>query len=375
MLTSASAMLRQTGTSNFFITTRRVTRCNTGPCMMPMPGALPVVARTGFPSGRVKCTCGLKPPLQSVKIKAQLYAPEKRMTDMQDDLRREIREFFNQALASPDNSLGAEAGARAWDDFILGAASGGDAIFNKFKAAAGPYHYTPLELFKKAFPDSDAAADELSVLCWVLPVPKEARDGNRQRQTLPALRWGQCKYYGENFYNRLGAKLVEFFAARGIQSVFPMGRPDLVSRVKSEKFYLTSNWSERHACHAAGLGTFGLCDALITPAGKAHRCGSVVAKTVLKPTPRDYRGYRDYCLWYTKGTCGLCARRCPSGALTTEGHDKERCQKYLHGPCAEVFQAAGFKTFACGLCQTGVPCEDRIPGRAPTSVHRGFIDE
>ena len=35
---------------------------------------------------------------------------------------------------------------------------------------------------------------------------------------------------------------------------------------------------ETHAAHAAGLGTFGLCDGLITPIGKAIRVGSVVAK-------------------------------------------------------------------------------------------------
>jgi hypothetical protein len=34
-----------------------------------------------------------------------------------------------------------------------------------------------------------------------------------------------------------------------------------------------SSWSERHAAHAAGLGTFGLCDGLITAKGKAMQGG------------------------------------------------------------------------------------------------------
>jgi len=41
-----------------------------------------------------------------------------------------------------------------------------------------------------------------------------------------------------------------------------------------------SSWSERHAAYAAGLGTFSLNDALITPKGIAHRLGSA-----------DYRSY------------------------------------------------------------------------------------
>lgn len=294
---------------------------------------------------------------------------------MEDNLRKEITGFFSRELASADNSLGLEPQTPAWDDFLLGAAAGDDPIFLKFKEAAGPDHYTPLELFRMAFTDASVKAAELSVLAWVLPQTKAARDANREQKTLPAERWGRVKQYGEIFYNKMGARLEKFFAANGIEAVYPMGRPDIVKRVPSEKFYITSNWSERHACHAAGLGTFGLCDGLITPAGKAHRCGSIIVRAALKPTPRDYRGYRDYCLWFTKGSCGLCIRRCPAGAVTKQGHDKQRCQSYLHGPCINFFHERGLETYACGLCQTAVPCEDRIPGRAPTAIHRGFIDD
>jgi len=45
--------------------------------------------------------------------------------------------------------------------------------------------------------------------------------------------------------------------------------------VKSERFSYASSWSERHAPHAAGLGTFGLCDGLITAKGKAMRVSPV----------------------------------------------------------------------------------------------------
>ena len=43
---------------------------------------------------------------------------------------------------------------------------------------------------------------------------------------------------------------------------------------------------QRHAAHAAGLGTFGLCDGLITAKGKAMRAGSVVARIAVAQTPR-----------------------------------------------------------------------------------------
>ncbi len=99
---------------------------------------------------------------------------------------------------------------------------------------------------------------------------------------------------------------------------------------QSEKYGLSSAWSERHAAYVSGLGTFGLCDGLITPLGKAMRCGSVIARLSVTPTPRLYEDHHAYCLFFTKGICGKCADRCPAGAISKEkGHDKKRCQEYI----------------------------------------------
>ena len=125
-----------------------------------------------------------------------------------------------------------------------------------------------------------------------------------------------------------------------------------------------SNWSERHVAHAAGLGTFGLSDALITPRGAAHRCGSVVVNMSLEPTPREYEGPYARCWFHTSGgsECGVCIERCPCGAITAEGHDKAACQLYVYekikGEISEKLQA---ETPGCGLCQTKVPCQDGYP--------------
>jgi epoxyqueuosine reductase len=74
---------------------------------------------------------------------------------------------------------------------------------------------------------------------------------------------------------------------QGHAAVAPMLVPNWTI-VKSERFSYASSWSERHAAHAAGLGTFGLCDGLITARGKAMRVGSVVARVSIEPTPRPY---------------------------------------------------------------------------------------
>jgi len=123
-----------------------------------------------------------------------------------------------------------------------------------------------------------------------------------------------------------------------------------------------STWSERHATYASGLGTFGLCDGLITPLGKAMRVGSVVARIEIPPTPRPYTDHRAYCLFFSKGICGKCIDRCPVGALSEKGHDKVKCRAHLNPTTSEYVKANyGFDGYGCGLCQTAVPCESKIP--------------
>lgn len=68
-----------------------------------------------------------------------------------------------------------------------------------------------------------------------------------------------------------------------------------------------------------------------------------------------------------KNGCTACIKRCPAGAITLEGgHDKRKCMQY-HSEVIEKIdhERYGYDGYAvCGLCQTGVPCESCIPGKA-----------
>lgn len=112
----------------------------------------------------------------------------------------------------------------------------------------------------------------------------------------------------------------------------------------------------------AGLGTFGLSDGLITRAGKAIRAGSAVVDARLEPTPRRYTGHHDWCAYYANGSCGECITRCPAGAITTDGHDKEKCKAYITTVMEPELQPdLGERSTGCGLCQAGVRCESGVP--------------
>lgn len=47
--------------------------------------------------------------------------------------------------------------------------------------------------------------------------------------------------------------------------------------------------------------------------------------------------------------------------MTEAGHDKIKCKAYLEITAKYVKANFGFKGYGCGFCQTGVPCESKIP--------------
>ncbi|MCP4023018.1 MAG: epoxyqueuosine reductase [Desulfobacteraceae bacterium] len=277
-----------------------------------------------------------------------------------DEVNNIIRDFIAN---SPLNSLQDGTKEPAWDQALVGFASGADAIWQQYKEYIGAFHWTPWEVFNQHCPETNVTAKELTVISWVLPQTKLVRKANRRAKTYPAEEWARIRVYGEEFNMGLRRHLVENLIQSGCFAVAPMVTPNWTI-VKSERFSYASSWSERHAAHAAGLGTFGLCDGLITAKGKAMRTGSIVAKVMLEPDPRPYEDHHAYCLYYADGTCGKCIDRCPARAITVGGHDKEKCREHLALSRKYVKKTYKFEGYGCGLCQVGVPCETMIPVKA-----------
>lgn len=269
-----------------------------------------------------------------------------------------IRHFVDH---SPDNHLQDPDKERAFDTPLVGFAGGNDPLFDAYKDHVGPFHWTPLEVFAQTFPDCPATADTLTVISWILPQTRATKADNRREKQFPAERWTRARTYGEMFNAKLRQHVVELLGEAGIRAVAPMLSPQWEKR-ESPKHGYASTWSERHAAYACGLGTFGLSDGLITPLGKAMRVGSVVARIRIEPSPRPYDNHQAYCLFHAKGICGKCMQRCPAGAITAAGHDKVRCKAYIRQETMPfVKNRYGFEGKGCGLCQTRVPCESRIP--------------
>ncbi len=293
---------------------------------------------------------------------------------------RWLEQLVFNFLNGPDNDLGHPDGHEpAFDQALIGYAAGDDPIWLDFKKGVHPLHWTPAEAFFEAF---GREGRDLTVMSWVLPQTEATVDDQRRETAYPSERWGRNRFIGHRkACDGLANLLIRELAAKGLESVVPEQLPAWRWLTEGGEQGLATPWSVRHAAFAAGLGTFGLCDGLITPKGKAMRAGALIIETKLPATPRPYAGLRDYCLYYSQGVCGKCIKRCPAGAISKEsGHDKEICRQYLYGHLRpwELEQWAEFsdgpdevvppekfrapKMVACGLCQAGVPCERGIPG-------------
>jgi len=285
-----------------------------------------------------------------------------------DEAQAFVTNLIRDFARSSENSLKARedepgwTGEPAWAEPLVGFSSGADPIYTAFKQHVGEFHWTPAEAFAQAFPQDPAPPEELTVVSWILP-QTEATHRDQDTQTrLPSERWIRSRIFGELFNEALRRRATAALEAAGHAAVAPALSPGW-KIVPSERFYLASKWSERHAAFASGLGTFGLCDGLITPRGKAMRTGSVVVRWKIATTPRPYQDPHAYCLHYTHDACRQCIQRCPAGALSREGHDKRKCNAYIQEKVVpytkEHFGFPG--RGGCGLCQVGVPCASKIP--------------
>lgn len=255
-----------------------------------------------------------------------------------------------------------------WEEPLIGFASGIDPLFFEYKTLIGSFHLTPREIISTALKERGRSLlfteiEQISVISWVLPASEETRKSNRQEKEFPSKLWAYTRDFGETCNVALRKHAINFLEDLGHVTVAPSLSPTF-QYIRDEKVGWASPWSERHVAYACGLGTFSLNDGFITPRGMAIRLGSVVTLLKLAPSEKKYRHYRENCLQFRTEKCGKCILRCPAGAITERGHDKDKCYDYLRSqPLVEKRLEYGLQNPppSCGLCQTDVPCEFEIP--------------
>jgi len=282
-------------------------------------------------------------------------------------IKQQIKEFVR---INPANRLSFMNSYAMWAEPVVRFADGDDPIFTGYKNIISPDHLTPREALAKAYDKNpEDMPERLSVISWVLPIADETRRSNRTQVDVPSRLWSHTRWYGEKSNEELRTYVIGLLTKMGYIAVAPTLQPYFQLNANEKGLY--SNWSERHIAYAAGHGTFSLSDGFITECGVAHRCGSAVTSLILPPSQRTAKGPYSNCLFYLGINCRACIDRCPAGAITENGHDKNKCQQYLTGIGYSDALKDGYNNdnsiVGCGLCQTRVPCEFQNPTKQKMS--------
>ncbi|HEX9910747.1 MAG TPA: hypothetical protein VGA86_07680, partial [Desulfatiglandales bacterium] len=158
-----------------------------------------------------------------------------------------VRDFL---MHSPENTLKNQAKDRAFEEVIIGFSRGDDPLYEAYKELVGPFHWTPLEIFTRTFPEVEIEPDELTVIAWVVAHHPLTKEDNRREKFYPSERWARARIFGEEVNEKLRRHVVEALEARGYAAVAPALSPHWEWK-GSEKYVFASTWSERHAAYAS----------------------------------------------------------------------------------------------------------------------------
>lgn len=224
-----------------------------------------------------------------------------------------------------------------WQEPILGFADANGAYVKGLKETVSATHYLP----------QDFLPDCTVVLCYYLPFTPEIGHSNDAGEE-PSSVWVTAYNETNQMFLRINEHLTKQIEAWGFQAVTPQP----VGTIDENHIY--SNWSQRHLAYAAGLGTFGINNMLITEKGTCGRFYSLITNL---PVEADRPLETERCLYKSKKICGLCAKRCPIQALNPEGtFDRASCFARLSG-----FERR-LGADVCGKCLVGLPCTYENPG-------------
>ena len=243
-------------------------------------------------------------------------------------------------------------------DVLVGFVSGDDSIFNEYKNIIGDFYLTPKEAYTWYYEKNNIpiSTKNLSIVAYILPINKKTKEENFEySKEMPSERWANTRLFGEQANTNIQKYLIEELRKIGINSMAPTNEKRLF---KVNRRIWASNWSHRHCCYAAGLGSFGLSDGFINVRGKAMRCGSIIVDYELPSDAikRPSDPY-EYC-----SNCGECIERCPVNAISFENrHDKLVCSRHVTGTIPYIKENYGINIYGCGLCQVGVSCSNEIP--------------
>ena len=243
---------------------------------------------------------------------------------MKDLIRSKIIEYVKNypKLKNLDN---------LWQEPIVGFADAKGSYITALKTIVSAEHKMP----------EDFMENPNIIISYYIPFKKEVAATNLNVEgNMAAQEWADAYNLTNTMISDISQYVAEMLTEMGYRAVSPTG-------IVFDRELIVSNWSQRHIAYAAGLGTFGINNMLITNKGCCGRFGSVIANIPVEP---DCIAEEERCLYKKNGSCKKCVQNCFSGALTVDGFDRKKCY--------EICMINDAKTGAdvCGKCDIDIPC-------------------
>lgn len=234
-----------------------------------------------------------------------------------------------------------------WQEPLVGFADAGSSYVQDMKHLISDKHQLP----------QDVMAGAATIIAYYVPFTRELADTNNQAE-YASPEWARTYEETNAMFGQLNSALAAYLESRGYKAdVSP-------EATTFDKEALISNWSQRHMAYAAGLGTFGINNMLISSKGCCGRYSTLITNIPFQP---EWAGEpaEERCGFLRDGSCGVCAMKCPAGAILIEDgkatYDRNKC--YIL--CQENAKAYsdfgssyddGSGSEVCGKCVTGAPC-------------------
>lgn len=229
----------------------------------------------------------------------------------------------------------------------------------------------------------DIMPDASVIISYFVPFTRELAFSNSSAEFGTASsEWARAYEELNSLFEELNRHLVEFIPtiksgdagekSAGAETAFRGAVIESATIFDTTK--LVSNWSHRHIAYAAGLGTFGINNMLISPKGCCGRYNSVITNIPVTAIKTGSPMKEELCMFKRNGSCHACVDNCPSGALSASGDSGEFDRTLCFAVCnmnAELYpkyfytdhpdrDATGYQV--CGKCVTGAACAFRKYG-------------
>ena len=236
-----------------------------------------------------------------------------------------------------------------WGEPLVGFADANHPYIKDLKNTLGSYHLTPNDILDGA---------KIIIACY-LPFSKEFAEQYREIDEVSLREWTVAYKETNAMFKKLNLHLISILKEEGYRAEIPA----MASEFSTETF--RSKWSLVHHSYAAGLGTPGINNMLITRSGCCGRLNNLVTDLHVEP---DAPIEEELCLYKKNGSCKVCVDICPVGSLRTDGCDALPCWDYIMKN-ADLYTGEG-KTYTditgktsnicftdfCGKCVTQAPC-------------------